>query len=47
MHAHYELHDLVHAHCIPIHQCSVRIATGLSQIPQITKNTGLSPNINC
>ena len=47
-HAHYELCDLGRACCIPVHRYSVGIATGytdLSQIPQITKNTGISPNI--
>jgi len=50
MHAHYELRDLERTCCIPVHRYSVGIATGytdLSQIPQITKNTGISPNINC
>ena len=35
--------------CIPVHRYSVRIATGytsLSQIPQITKNTGILPNVS-
>ena len=48
MHAHYELRDLGCAYCIPVHWYSVRIATGytdLSQISQITKNTGILPNI--
>ena len=48
MHADYELRDLGRACCIPVHRYSVGIATGytdLSQIPQITKNTGISPNI--
>ena len=48
MHVHYELRDLGRACCIPVHRYSVGIATsytGLSQIPQITKNTGILPNI--
>ena len=48
MHAYYELRDLGRACCIPVHRYRVGIATSytdLSPILQITKNTGISPNI--
>ena len=48
MHVHYELRDLGRAYCIPVHRYSVRIATGytdLSQISQITKTLVYRPTL--